>query len=458
MTAAAKAVEPWLATGAALYWGAIVASFLLAGAQGSPACLFADSAAKYLLLAAFVGVGAACPRLFSTSAGRRGSLVAMLCASAAAWALPLVSDAPVCADVAMACHIGSIAVLMVLWGFAFASMDKRTAGVNVTVTMLLAVFAALATVALGALVPVLLVVRVLMIASACVLLSGRVRFRDAARPPVRAARRDAAAFLGSRVAFGVVLGFGIEAPLRLATSDASPALLVLAMALTCAALAVSLRRAERLYFALPTLLLLTVGLTYLPFFEGGLATGAAACVGLVWLVWAEFSAFQLSDLKERVGASELALCLAEKLALSLAMVAGVLACRVLAATGLLDAPEAFELVLFAGSGALVLGAAYVTGCLVGERAEDRMRAQLAQTRRQHAEAVYDAIAAEHGLTEREREVMGMLAEGYTRAYVRDALGVSDGTAKAHIAHVYAKLDIHRKDDLLAYIDARVSGE
>ena len=50
----------------------------------------------------------------------------------------------------------------------------------------------------------------------------------------------------------------------------------------------------------------------------------------------------------------------------------------------------------------------------------------------------------------------MLAEGYTRAFIRDALGVSDGTAKAHIAHVYAKLDIHHKDDLLGYIDARMS--
>ena len=52
--------------------------------------------------------------------------------------------------------------------------------------------------------------------------------------------------------------------------------------------------------------------------------------------------------------------------------------------------------------------------------------------------------------------MGMLAEGYTRAYIREALDVSDVTAKAHIAHVYAKLGIHHKDDLLDYIDQRVA--
>ena len=41
--------------------------------------------------------------------------------------------------------------------------------------------------------------------------------------------------------------------------------------------------------------------------------------------------------------------------------------------------------------------------------------------------------------------------GYTRAYIREALNVSDGTAKVHIAHVYAKLGIHHKDDLLGCI-------
>ena len=57
---------------------------------------------------------------------------------------------------------------------------------------------------------------------------------------------------------------------------------------------------------------------------------------------------------------------------------------------------------------------------------------------------------------REREVMGMLAEGYTHAYIREALNVSDGTAKAHIAHVYAKLGMHRRGCMLGCIDQRVT--
>ena len=98
------------------------------------------------------------------------------------------------------------------------------------------------------------------------------------------------------------------------------------------------------------------------------------------------------------------------------------------------------------------GTAYATGYLVNERSEDGIRERLACSRREHVENACDRIALEHGLTPREREVMGLLAEGYTRAYIRETLDVSDGTARAHIAHVYAKLGIHHKDDLLGYID------
>lgn len=199
-------------------------------------------------------------------------------------------------------------------------------------------------------------------------------------------------------------------------------------------------------------------MVYLPFFKGGLVTAGGASAGLVWLAWAEFSAFQLSDFKERLGTSELLLCLAEKIVFVLGMAAGTLVSRALAVPGILASAETQAIGLVAGAGALMAGAAYATGYLVNERAEDGIRERLARSRREHVENAYDCIALEHGLTPREREVMGLLAEGYTRAYIREAFDVSDGTARAHIAHVYAKLGIHHKDDLLGYIDRRVMQE
>ena len=50
--------------------------------------------------------------------------------------------------------------------------------------------------------------------------------------------------------------------------------------------------------------------------------------------------------------------------------------------------------------------------------------------------------------------MAFLAEGYSRTHIRDALGISEGTVKAHVAHLYQKMGIHRKDELLDLVEAR----
>lgn len=457
------AVEPWLAIGAALYWGAIVVSFLLPDQAPWSSSLFAGSLARYVLLAVFVALGFVAPQAFSTERGRRVILCGMMAASALAEAISLLgaSADTVLVQAGIVCHLFSVAMLMVLWGFAFASMDKRQAGQNVAVTMLLATAVVLGALVLVGFVPRGLVTRALMLASGAILLTGRVRFRNLHREiPSREkpAWKQELPFVLSRVAFGLTMGLCIEAPFQLVPGDVSLPLTLLGGLVLVAALAMHRHASSQLYFALPTLIVLTIGVSYLPFFEGGLAAAAEAATGAVWLAWAEFSAFQLSDLKERYGISELSLCLQEKFVLSCSMALGI-ALFHLCAPLIPETPgalHALELGLFSVSCILILATVYAAGRLIGERAEDQMRDELARSRRERTEEIYDRVASEHGLTPREREVMGMLAEGYTRAYIREALDVSDGTAKAHIAHVYAKLGIHHKDDLLDYIDRRVA--
>ncbi len=72
-----------------------------------------------------------------------------------------------------------------------------------------------------------------------------------------------------------------------------------------------------------------------------------------------------------------------------------------------------------------------------------------------AEAVLDlqyrqcaALQAKYGLTQRETEVVFLIAQGYTQAYCADALMVSLNTVRTHMKRVYAKMDIHAKDELL----------
>lgn len=57
----------------------------------------------------------------------------------------------------------------------------------------------------------------------------------------------------------------------------------------------------------------------------------------------------------------------------------------------------------------------------------------------------------HGLTEREQEVLLLLAQRKSASDIERELCVAHGTAKAHIRHVYRKLDIHAREELFALV-------
>ena len=59
-----------------------------------------------------------------------------------------------------------------------------------------------------------------------------------------------------------------------------------------------------------------------------------------------------------------------------------------------------------------------------------------------------SIAQECGLTRRESEVFALLARGRSIPYVRDALVISRETAATHAKHIYAKLGVHSRQELI----------
>ena len=63
------------------------------------------------------------------------------------------------------------------------------------------------------------------------------------------------------------------------------------------------------------------------------------------------------------------------------------------------------------------------------------------------------LAGERGLTQREGEVLLLLAQRKTAGDIERELCVAYGTAKAHIRHVYRKLDIHSRDELFELVGA-----
>lgn len=69
-------------------------------------------------------------------------------------------------------------------------------------------------------------------------------------------------------------------------------------------------------------------------------------------------------------------------------------------------------------------------------------------------AVCQRLAIEGGLTPRELEALQVLALGYDVARVQRDLNVSEGTALTHKRHVYQKLGVHTRSELLDLVHER----
>jgi two-component system, NarL family, response regulator DevR len=54
------------------------------------------------------------------------------------------------------------------------------------------------------------------------------------------------------------------------------------------------------------------------------------------------------------------------------------------------------------------------------------------------------------LTEREREVLALVARGYTNKQIAAELYVSEKTARNHVSHILEKLGLSRRSEAAAY--------
>ena len=60
----------------------------------------------------------------------------------------------------------------------------------------------------------------------------------------------------------------------------------------------------------------------------------------------------------------------------------------------------------------------------------------------------ELLQKKFGLSDRETEISFLLARGYNRPYIREKLFISKNTVATHIRHIYGKLDIHSKEELI----------
>lgn len=59
-----------------------------------------------------------------------------------------------------------------------------------------------------------------------------------------------------------------------------------------------------------------------------------------------------------------------------------------------------------------------------------------------------ALADRYGLTPRETEILELVAQGRSIPYVQETLNIARGTAVTHMSHIYQKMGIHDRQELI----------
>lgn len=105
---------------------------------------------------------------------------------------------------------------------------------------------------------------------------------------------------------------------------------------------------------------------------------------------------------------------------------------------------------------VVLGGFLATGVFQRKDigSEDNAQFATAIDSRNDLKRELEAISAKYGLTAREEEVLGQLLHGKSASAVAADLFLSKNTVRSHIAHLYQKMDVHTRDELIELIDAQ----
>jgi len=105
---------------------------------------------------------------------------------------------------------------------------------------------------------------------------------------------------------------------------------------------------------------------------------------------------------------------------------------------------------------LLMFAALLAGLLIPLVRQEYTINDLARSPQDESDwtSILDQVAQEYRLSTREKQIVGMLGRGYTAAAVADKLVISPNTVNTHVQHIYDKLGIHKRSELLDYLNRR----
>lgn len=68
----------------------------------------------------------------------------------------------------------------------------------------------------------------------------------------------------------------------------------------------------------------------------------------------------------------------------------------------------------------------------------------------------EMVADRYLLSRREAEVLFLLAKGRNAAFIQEKLFISEGTARTHMRHIYAKLNVHSQKELMDLVESEAT--
>ncbi len=125
-----------------------------------------------------------------------------------------------------------------------------------------------------------------------------------------------------------------------------------------------------------------------------------------------------------------------------------------------DRPQAVRRAVGAGAQGFISKAANRPQIIDGIKAAARGERVVITQRSQHAQ-IDEALrwpGREIGLTERESELLSLLATGMTNRELGDHLYVSENTIKTQLRHLYAKLDVRNRSQAVFFAGQGILGD
>ena len=184
----------------------------------------------------------------------------------------------------------------------------------------------------------------------------------------------------------------------------------------------------------------------------GLGAVVSFLAKLAYVWFTVFALAMLANVAFRFEIPSLRMFAIARASSEVAILAGVLVRDGLRAFGVMS--DAFALSVVAGVGLLLVGVSVLVwrseesvNADWGAAGIDLESGQRAVGQRERLLVRCSVLREQFGLTERETELLALIAQGKTRTEIERELFLSQNTVKTHARHLYAKLGVHSKDEV-----------